>query len=592
MKKYILLAASLLLTISSFAEEVSKLNAEAVARKVLGTGKIEFVSNNSGEVVSGTATPTYYVFNGNGRWAIISADNCAVPVLMHGEGTLDMNKIPDNMRSLLDNIDHDITVSRKNKNVPSLEVRQKWAEMTTDTKSTAAPLEILVKDKDGNYGTALWNQGSPYNDNCPSVSGTKCPTGCLATAMSIIMRFHQWPETGKGELDAYQTTSYKINIPAYDLDGYAYHWSSLPASGNFLTDDSKSEVADLLYQCGIMVQMNYAPGGSGASSSVVTAALAEHMSYSPDAVELNRSEFSNQQWFNMIKAELDNNHPVLYTGQNLITNSGHAFVCDGYNSNNEVHINWGWGGYCNSWFAVCYLGPVNGEGSAVYSRSDSAIFGLVPVTSDYDPSEMFPNLYVAYDEYSGGITLDDGCSISKNVPFSITISSLWNLNASTYSGVAKAALFDKSGNIKEFISDGIDIELVYQDLYDDLQFDCKITQDIEMGDYISIMCSYGDGEWAHVRKYWYDTDYTVTRMNVIDLTVIDTPSQFTAGQIYYPSLIFGTKTPSSVTWYYDNVETDAEYITIEGGVDHHIFKVVVTYTDGSHETITKKVMVQ
>jgi hypothetical protein len=47
--------------------------------------------------------------------------------------------------------------------------------------------------------TSQWHQGSPYNDRCPELppgSGTHTVVGCVATAMSQIMYYWSWPNTG------------------------------------------------------------------------------------------------------------------------------------------------------------------------------------------------------------------------------------------------------------------------------------------------------------------------------------------------------------------------------------------------------------
>ena len=50
--------------------------------------------------------------------------------------------------------------------------------------------------------TTRWEQGSPYNNNCPVApsSSNHCLTGCVATAMAQVMRFYQYPDKGKGNV--------------------------------------------------------------------------------------------------------------------------------------------------------------------------------------------------------------------------------------------------------------------------------------------------------------------------------------------------------------------------------------------------------
>jgi len=50
--------------------------------------------------------------------------------------------------------------------------------------------------------TSQWSQGSPYNDACaelvPGVDCTRVAAGCVAVAMSQVMYYWQWPNSGEG----------------------------------------------------------------------------------------------------------------------------------------------------------------------------------------------------------------------------------------------------------------------------------------------------------------------------------------------------------------------------------------------------------
>ena len=61
-------------------------------------------------------------------------------------------------------------------------------------------------------------------------------------------------------------------------------------------------------------------------------------------------------WRNLLKNELDHNKPILYSGfSDSYGNGGHAWNIDGYQGNN-MHCNWGWGGYNNGYFSLPYMG--------------------------------------------------------------------------------------------------------------------------------------------------------------------------------------------------------------------------------------------
>ncbi|MCQ2119853.1 MAG: C10 family peptidase, partial [Bacteroidales bacterium] len=359
------------------------------------------------------------------------------------------------------------------------------------------------------------------------------------------------------------------------------------------------KVATILYHCGAMVEMNYGAGGSGASTSLVPAAMAEHMSYSPKASSFNRSSYTNQQWFNMLKAELDLNHPLIYSGDNMYKNSGHAFVCDGYNSNNEIHINWGWGGSYNGWFAVCYLGEVGGEGTAVYSRNDSAIFGLVPATGSEGNAESRIGICDISANSTDGLIVTSG-SVSKDTPFSVTVSTIQCAGPSDYTGYVNIGLVSQSGEVKEVIgkrygnSNGFSIkDLPAGYYYSNIAFDCEITSELVFGDRICLCYTDSKGDWHSAgSSYTRNSNGTqvIGSISAYDLTMIEIPSSLSSNQIVYPGLIIGQKIPEEVTWYLDGTAFTDEYLTMSSG--SHTFKVVLTFEDNSTETIVKKVTVK
>lgn len=48
------------------------------------------------------------------------------------------------------------------------------------------------------YETAEWGQFAPFNNLCPEVNGVKSPAGCVATALAIVMKYHNWPDYTRG----------------------------------------------------------------------------------------------------------------------------------------------------------------------------------------------------------------------------------------------------------------------------------------------------------------------------------------------------------------------------------------------------------
>ncbi len=209
--------------------------------------------------------------------------------------------------------------------------------------------------------TTKWDQSDPYNRMCPTYNGTvKCLTGCVATAMAQVLNFHQTPAHGQGERTIYYprgnhngeavTANYEEDY--YDwpnmLDFYTY--------GSF-NDEEANAVALLMRDCGVAADMEYGGpfDGSGAYSEDAAAGLREYFGFE-EAQCLNRDDYSEPVWMDIIYRELSENGPLYYGGASW-SSGGHAFVFDGYNADGMVSVNWGWSGDDDGYFYVSHLNP-------------------------------------------------------------------------------------------------------------------------------------------------------------------------------------------------------------------------------------------
>ena len=90
-------------------------------------------------------------------------------------------------------------------------------ESSANSKLLSAPKKAeAVKRPVAPLLTALWNQSSPYNDNCPQYNSKQCVTGCVATAMAQVMYYYraQSASATTAEIPAYTTSRYGLSIPA------------------------------------------------------------------------------------------------------------------------------------------------------------------------------------------------------------------------------------------------------------------------------------------------------------------------------------------------------------------------------------------
>ena len=100
--------------------------------------------------------------------------------------------------------------------------------------------------------TIAWNQGAPYNRLCPLVQGSRCATGCVATAMAMVMKYWEWPIHGTGEA-SYTSSTYNLELSA-DFSQSTYEWKSMlnRYDGEY-TDEEAAAVAKLMRQQGLEI---------------------------------------------------------------------------------------------------------------------------------------------------------------------------------------------------------------------------------------------------------------------------------------------------------------------------------------------------
>jgi hypothetical protein len=288
---------------------------------------------------------------------IVSGDDLAVPVLGYSEkGAYVPENLPSNFAYWMDYLQQQIVWAIENQIPPSEEMKMRWkACLEGNGASLRAATEVspLLENIE-------WDQWPPYNNLCPidPSTGLRSVTGCVATAMAQIMRYHQWPEKGTGTIPAY-TTSSGIEIPEVNIDNYDYNWDNMLPQYSYSSNPPASEeaVANLMYHCGTSVKMDYKSSGSGSLLSGIE--LITYFSYDKSIQNKRRSRYTDDEWHAILKSQIDSRLPVYYSGYPE-SGAGHAFVCDGYREDEQglmFHFNWGWSGSANGYYVTTALTP-------------------------------------------------------------------------------------------------------------------------------------------------------------------------------------------------------------------------------------------
>jgi hypothetical protein len=329
--------------------------------------------------------------------------------------------------------------------------RSLWAELEQDFQvplngSNSAGILMNYVEGEILLGSS-WHQRAPYNERCPT-GDTSCPdccpgepcspcnpvaptvVGCVATAGAQIMRYWAWPPYG-------------VSSKCYDWDGddscpsggnpgagaksicadftdpydwlhiaNRYVWDSVDnrwedENGNPLTQEYIDAVSTLCLDIGVAVEMDYGVCGSGIPTAAMEEVYEEYYRYSDYCVRLIRNEYSADDWWNLIKEQLNNNQPIQYAVV------GHSIVADGWleaggTPGRYYHMNYGgakegecWKG-CNTWYGLdgLYLGNPEAEYMLV---------NIYPVTAlRHAIAGSYPKEAFNYRYFNQDATADNG----------------------------------------------------------------------------------------------------------------------------------------------------------------------------------------
>ena len=414
MRKLFLGLAALMLSMTVLAERVSQEDAALVANNFMNVGNtVSGVQKAPAKkmVLKKAATASenqYYVYeNANGEgWVMVAANDVAHPILAYSNtGTFRTDNQPANLKVWLRGYDRQITRAAQDENyVANEQVQNEWKTLRKGANPVKAAVVVSPLIKTG------WDQDSPYWNSCPQKSGSRCYTGCVATAMAQVMNYHQWPKKGTGS-HTIKGTSYSANFGSttYDWDNMLNSYSGSSTSAQ------KTAVATLMYHCGVAVDMSYgtaAEGGSGAytidyngywsshGTMCAETALTQFFGYKSSTIkgyyrdgspEDGMKSWTKSEWIAMLKEELDARRPIMYAGAGYEdpsdpdTGYGHSFVCDGYDSSDKFHFNWGWSNSCDGYYDVDALEPSepgSGGGNGEYNLEQDVIIGIVPDKKD------------------------------------------------------------------------------------------------------------------------------------------------------------------------------------------------------------------
>ena len=319
------------------------------------------------DITAQTEFSHLYIFSSADGFVILSADDCAQPILAYStSGSFDPENIPAPVRDWLFTYESRIEEAVSQQLEATSEIAAQWEMLQSGHWSDAKASQTVSP-----LITAQWGQSSPYNAACPS----NTLVGCVAVAMGQVMHYWQYPEHGTGS----HSYTYNGITHSVDFSAATYNWSTMPNS----CSSANSAVATLLYHCGVAIETSYTSSNStayvlhsAAHPYNAESALKNFFGYSSHAHGELRSNYDKTSWMSMLKSNLDAGIPIIYNGFNSSYSGGHCFICDGYDANDFFHFNWGLKGSYDGYYEIDDMTPSNQN----FSYNQGAIIDLVPST--------------------------------------------------------------------------------------------------------------------------------------------------------------------------------------------------------------------
>lgn len=393
-----------------------------------------------------------------------------------------------------------------------------------DTEVEARAREAMQLTAEGNVavepilGDLYWNQRSPFNKFCPIAhNGMISNVGCVAIAYATVMKHWNHPKQLLADIPAYTTKSRGYEMEAVGA-GCEYHWDKMRETykeGEY-SEEEADAVATLLSHVGRAFEMNYDKTDelglidgipSGANQRYVKNFL-RCFGYDEDTID--RLDFSSvplPELKSRLISELVAGRPMVVSG-NEIGGYGHAFVCDGVDSQGLLHVKLGVTNsvgeagnsdfYCNILSLGSYI-DTTGELVDGYYTNIDFIVGIQPDNGIKD--EVQPRANYQIDLGEARLKSNEVTRESSDQPFvtEMVLCLRRKYDDGKYGTDSFAvAIKDADGNY-EIISDTVSIE--YNSESSDYEYIYpKINYLIPRGEHQTYLLSKTDGSdtWVEV----------------------------------------------------------------------------------------------
>ena len=450
MKKFLLLM--LLSTLCAGIYAAGAVNAKLLAQRYLAKKK------GTSALVDGVITPAvakggsimrsrkvaqadFLAYNATEGGFVLMAQAGGEPTVIgySVDGTLSFDNMPDAMKEWMEQYRLALTAQKSLDEETVLGKNSKpavAAKSNTYPEPTVAPVAPLISTK--------WGQDEPFNRRCPKYNGEPMVAGCTAVAMAQILNYYKSDNTGYDKLE-YVNEGAGGKEFSVDYTKIKYDWANMLdvyEKGKY-TDEQADAVAKLMFEAGVSCKAKYDISVGINYTSKKTSAAVPFVGfdrYYNYICDMHYRDYTpTKAWMKIIQDELTAGRPILYAGSS--GSSSHAYIVDGIDEENNVHINWGWNGEDDGYYDVTFCkAPDEYRG---YYYGQHMLTGIRPRTTADEPYIEQPKL-IGYNYACG----DDHWDYFR-VGYKCITSNFYETKKKIYTGVG----LSKSGKIITSLSD-------------------------------------------------------------------------------------------------------------------------------------------
>lgn len=300
-----------------------------------------------------------YTFNNpDGGFVITPADDQMPMVLGWSDnGRLDVDKLPDGLRDLLDYYSFQI----QNLHNSPLAISHR-----IDGRIDWTDIPPMLQTQ--------WNQDNPYNRLLPfdPNDGQRCEVGCVSVAFAQLMYYHHYPNSGQGIV----TYDWNGQTLVTDLSEARFEWDKMKLTFSDDDIDEDLSVSTLMFYLSRTFNTQYGSysGSGGSWSTYWSNDLAHYYGYQDNIGFMERSGVTDETFLSTIYNDLRHGLPVLFHSNNDAYSFAHLCVIDGYQQGDYFHFNFGWGGDSDGYYL---LSAIN-TGLATFTTDQHIMYNIKP----------------------------------------------------------------------------------------------------------------------------------------------------------------------------------------------------------------------